>query len=438
MTAQLWLDNLIAYSVQLALLATAALLLPPLLRLRPPRAVHALLQAVLVLSLLLPALQPWAQAGAGRATISFDRTLPAGDPPAGAATIPPASVTVLALLGVATALRFLWLTAGLFRLRLYRRQARLVDSLPAEVDALQQQFGVHPAFYLHPGLAGAVTFGLRRPAILLPASFSSMEPGLRAAVACHELWHVRRRDWLWTLAEEALRALFWFHPFVLRLIDRIRLTREQVVDALTVRATGSRERYIQALLETAAAPVRPGFAAPSFLRHRHLAERLSLLARGVAMSKTRLVVSVAAATAAVAVVAILAALWLPLQTAAVPLPDAPKSQVKPPPPPSPAAKKKPAKVYRAGNGVTAPVVLYKVEPQYTQEAKDRKIEGVVVLYAEIIPQGRVDTVKVTTSLDPGLDANAIAAVRKWKFKPGTKDGKPVTVAATIEVNFRLF
>jgi len=142
---------------------------------------------------------------------------------------------------------------SLVRLRLYRRQACPVDALPAEVDAPQRQLGVRSAFYLHPGLAGAVTFGLRRPAVLLPASFPSMEPGLRAAVACHELWHVRRRDWLWTLAEEVLRAFFWFHPFVLRLLDRIRLTREQIVDALTVRATGSRERYIQALLETAAA-----------------------------------------------------------------------------------------------------------------------------------------------------------------------------------------
>jgi len=127
-----------------------------------------------------------------------------------------------------------------------------------------------------------------------------------------------------------------------------------------------------------------------------------------------------------------------LQTAAVSPPDAPKSQVKPPPPPPPAARKKPAKVYRAGNGIIAPTVLHKVEPQYTQEARDRKIEGVVVLYVEITPQGRVDTAKVTTSLDPGLDANAIAAVRKWKFKAGTKDGKPVTVAATIEIHFRLF
>jgi len=160
------------------------------------------------------------------------------------------------------------------------------------------------------------------------------------------------------------------------------------------------------------------------------------------MSKTRLVVSLAAAAAVLAVVAILAALWLPLQTAAVPLPDPPQSQVKPPPPPQPSArrpaKKPPAKVYRAGNGVIAPVLLHKVEPQDAQEAKDRKIEGSVVLYAEITPEGRVDTVKVTTSLDPGLDANAIAALRKWKFKPGTKDGKPVTVAATIEVMFRLF
>jgi TonB family protein len=52
-------------------------------------------------------------------------------------------------------------------------------------------------------------------------------------------------------------------------------------------------------------------------------------------------------------------------------------------------------------------------------------------------QGRADDIKVTQSLDPGLDANAVAAVSQWLFKAGSKDGQPVDVAVAIEVNFRL-
>jgi periplasmic protein TonB len=94
-------------------------------------------------------------------------------------------------------------------------------------------------------------------------------------------------------------------------------------------------------------------------------------------------------------------------------------------------------VFRAGGGVTAPALIYKVEPEYSEEARKAKFQGTVVLYVEVDPSGRAINPKVIRSLGLGLDEKAIEAVRKWKFKPGYKDGKPVTVAATIEVNFRL-
>jgi len=60
----------------------------------------------------------------------------------------------------------------------------------------------------------------------------------------------------------------------------------------------------------------------------------------------------------------------------------------------------------------------------------------VVLYAVVDPDGMIRNVRVIRSLDPVLDENAMKAVRQWKFKPGMKDGKPVPVAASIEVTFR--
>jgi protein TonB len=94
-------------------------------------------------------------------------------------------------------------------------------------------------------------------------------------------------------------------------------------------------------------------------------------------------------------------------------------------------------VYRAGGGVSAPVLLYKVEPEYSEEARKAKVQGAVVLYVEVDPAGRARDVRVVRSLGLGLDEKAIEAVSKWKFRPGYKNGRPVTVVATIEVNFRL-
>jgi protein TonB len=94
-------------------------------------------------------------------------------------------------------------------------------------------------------------------------------------------------------------------------------------------------------------------------------------------------------------------------------------------------------VYRVGGGVSAPTLLYKKEPEYSEEARKAKYQGTVTLYVEVDPSGKATNIKVLHSLGLGLDEKAMEAVRQWKFKPGLKDGKPVTVAASIEVNFRL-
>jgi TonB family protein len=94
-------------------------------------------------------------------------------------------------------------------------------------------------------------------------------------------------------------------------------------------------------------------------------------------------------------------------------------------------------VYRVGDGITAPRLIFKVEPQYTETARAAKFQGTVLLYIEVQPDGRAANIRVQRSLGLGLDEKAIEAVQQWRFKPGTKDGSPVPVAATIEVNFRL-
>jgi len=94
-------------------------------------------------------------------------------------------------------------------------------------------------------------------------------------------------------------------------------------------------------------------------------------------------------------------------------------------------------VFRVGGGVMPPAVLAKIEPEYSQEARFAKYSGTVALYVEIGPDGVARNMRIVKGLGLGLDESAIAAIERWRFRPGTKDGVPVTVAAHIEVNFKL-
>lgn len=96
------------------------------------------------------------------------------------------------------------------------------------------------------------------------------------------------------------------------------------------------------------------------------------------------------------------------------------------------------KVYRADEGVTLPSVISgsQVEGEYTDEARNAKISGVVKLAIVVGANGNLRTVKVIKSLGFGLDEAATEAVRKWKFKPGMKDGQPVAVVCSVEMEFR--
>jgi TonB family protein len=96
-------------------------------------------------------------------------------------------------------------------------------------------------------------------------------------------------------------------------------------------------------------------------------------------------------------------------------------------------------VYRPGNGVTLPVVIHDERPQYTSEAMRAKITGSVIVEVTVTAKGETVDAEVTQSLDKtyGLDDACLAAAKLWKFKPGTKDGKPVAVRVWIEMTFTL-
>lgn len=92
---------------------------------------------------------------------------------------------------------------------------------------------------------------------------------------------------------------------------------------------------------------------------------------------------------------------------------------------------------KIGGGASAPQLIHKVDPEYSEEARKARHQGVVELYIEVEPDGTVSRVVVRKNLGLGLDEKAIAAVRQWKFKPGLKDGKPVTTGAYVSVRFTI-
>jgi protein TonB len=91
-----------------------------------------------------------------------------------------------------------------------------------------------------------------------------------------------------------------------------------------------------------------------------------------------------------------------------------------------------------GLGITPPVPLKEVEPEFSEEARKAKFSGNVEVYLVVDEQGRPTNVRVARGVGMGLDEKAMEAVRQYKFKPGTQNGKPVKVEMYVQVEFNIF
>jgi TonB family protein len=343
MTAATIAANILSWTAQTTVVIGAGLLVLALLRVTTPGVRYVFLRLLLATSLALPFAQPWLHP-----VVGFD--LPPPPPPGGVAerergarrpsdpveprsTIPvnpfgELAPWLLLLLLSGAAGRAAWMTAGVIRLRRLRA-AGMTAPDSAEHDELQDLIGARANIRQVEGLGQPVTFGVRNPVVLLPDALLDLPAGIQRAVLAHELWHVRRRDWLWVVIEELLRAAFWFNPALWTLINRIQATREEVVDDLTILLTGSRRNYLDALVAFADRPCL--FAATAFARRRHLVRRILLISKESVMSSKRVV-----ATAAAMLAIVLGTSWYAV--AAFPLagaPQQPRDRMPPPPPPAP-------------------------------------------------------------------------------------------------------
>ncbi len=95
-------------------------------------------------------------------------------------------------------------------------------------------------------------------------------------------------------------------------------------------------------------------------------------------------------------------------------------------------------VYKVGGGISAPQAISAPDPDYTEEARRAKKQGTCVLWLIVDAAGHPRDIKVVRGLGLGLDAKALEAVQQWRFQPALKDGKPVDVQISVEVEFHLY
>lgn len=347
------------------------------------------------------------------------------------AVLPAAGEVVWWVLCAGALARLGALCVGALRLRQLRRRSRAVVLTP-DLEAIRLE-APRAEVRVSSEIAQPAAFGLRHPVVLLPGSFFTMGPQAQRTVACHELLHVARRDWPWIVVEEVARALFWFHPAVWWLVERIQESREQLIDRLVIARIPSKRAYMEALLAFADGGRDPATLATAFLRRRHLRSRLRKLvnAKEPVMSRRRLV-----GTAVVLVCVMSGAIAGTVMALPLGWPIAPSGAIGPSG--EPAAP--PQQVVDGDDpGVTLPKVITEVRPQYTPEALQARIEGTMTLTAVVRTTGTPGDIEITKSLDTeyGLDKQAVAALNQWRFEPGLKDGKPVPVRVTIEMRFRV-
>jgi TonB family protein len=254
-----------------------------------------------------------------------------------------------------------------------------------------------------------MTWGLLHPVIVLPTSAHDWPAVERRRALCHEHAHIERRDWPWQLFAQLATAVCWFHPLVWLAAYELRRESELAADDAVLREESDAAAYASQLVQ-AARSLRGEVpaAAVAMVRRSTLEARIAAILSG-GRKRNR-----AGVRARLAVVLATALVLVPVSVLEA------------------------AKAHHIGEpGLTPPKVASKVEPQYTEEARAAKIQGTTVLTMVVNKNGLAEKIQVKKSIDKGLDAQAVIAVKQWHFEPGTLKGKPVPVAATIEVNFRL-
>jgi TonB family protein len=323
-----------------------------------------------------------------------------------------------------------------------------------EVDALRQLEKIggvrRPMAFLlsrdsaqEPGV-----FGIFRPVLLWPAKISEhlQDPHLEAILA-HEVSHARHRDNLAAALHMMVQAIFWFHPIVWWLGARLVEERELACDEEVLQLGNPPSIYAESILKTCEFCVGSDLACVAGVTGAELKKRIvrimtPALAEKLSAGRRLMLTSVGVAAVAAPV---LFGLWNSPRVRAQ-SPRASKPQVagdfaaltlNAPIPHSSQAAAAP-RIYHVGGDVSAPDLIFAPDPQYSEEARRAKYQGLCVVSLIVDAQGNTQRVQVVRHLGKGLDQKAVEAVKQYRFNPAMLHGEPVPVEVNIEVNFRLY
>ncbi len=456
--------------IQATLILALAYCAVRFLRRRSPAERHVVWAAALGAAALLPLLgvllgmwQPtWVRTVAGIFPAVIRTTPPnlsagAADIVIRAGALEDAEATVVrfvAIIWIAGAsIALLTLLAEALRLARFARLARPITDeswhrLAADVSR-QLEIRRPVCLLQSPAVHIPMTWGIRRPRVVLPLDAEHWADDRRRAVLAHELAHVRRRDWLVQILAEVACAVYWFHPLFWLAYRRLRDESEHACDDVVVNLGVDARDYAGHLLQivqAARVEDRRWRSALAMARASQLEQRFAALlvaARSRRPVSRRSLATVAAIT--VAAVVPLAAMGLApmfdatirVQTASVPSLDREPTSADVQPTSS-IRRVRTIDAFGARSTTTLPEVAeYTTPPLYSDEARRRRIEGIVTIQTTIGADGRITAPRVINGLGFGLDQNALVAMRQWQFRPGTESGTPVEMTAEIDIEFSL-
>jgi len=202
---------LVIYSSQVLLVVCAASLAEMLFRVSVPTARLTYWRAVAALCFALPFI-PTPSPDLPHVSVTFGALPKGGVADATVMQVFPAVGSGLIWIWASgVILGGIWLLAGAWRIRQLRQQSGPAVMEP-DIEALRAALAPRAEFRHSQRVHQPVTLGIRRPIIVLPSRFDDLTHEARRAVACHELLHVQRRDWVWVVLEAHVRIVFWFHP----------------------------------------------------------------------------------------------------------------------------------------------------------------------------------------------------------------------------------
>ena len=430
-----WLVNYLMNSAwQVPLVLLVAMMAARLVaRLYSAAAVHWTWVSALVLATVLPALRvdvwpsfPWGRAaavGGGHVQVTMmASTAVAG----GSLRLSFAMMAVLLAVYGAVILyfagRIVW---GVWKTRSLRGNASAVEwaePMNARWGALCRRLGVTRVVLCESAdVAGPAMVGMGT--VLLPAGFirKVQEGDLEAALA-HELAHVRRRDYAKNVGYAVLMLPVSYHPCAWLIKKAVGESREAVCDAMAAEVLESRRMYARSLLRLAMvipSRLRGGAtAAVGIFEGNTLERRVSLM-----MERGKRLQGAARVAAMVTVMGLSGAAIVSMVGTHVTVQAANTK----------AGEKGPVQV---PSGVMASRIVSQTQPKYPPEAKEKRIQGTVVLNVKIGKDGTVEDLKVASG-PKELRQSALVAVRQWTYKPYFVDGNAVEVDSTISVRYSL-